>query len=113
MDFAEGLTYAKAGFDLLRSAMRLANDVQGVLPPCEKKGRGELRELGSANFLYLDGELLIAHGYRRTQSDGEIAPPGLTLTRFCIVDPGALSTAGVVLTGSQLVTLFASVPLTK
>ena len=73
----------------------------------------ELRELGPANFLYSDGELLIAHGDRRTQSNGEIAAPGLvTLTRSCMVDPDALSTAGVVLAGSQLVTLFASVPLT-
>jgi predicted glutamine amidotransferase len=73
----------------------------------------ELRALGPANFLYTDGELLFAHGHRRTQSDGTIAPPGLTmLTRSCAVDPDALAAAGVTLTGTQLVTLFASVPLT-
>jgi glutamine amidotransferase len=73
----------------------------------------ELRELGPANFLYSDGELLIAHGHRRTQSDRHIAPPGLTtLTRSCAVDPDALEPAGVTLRGGQLVTLFASVPLT-
>lgn len=37
MDIAEGLTYAKSGFDLLRSAIGLAKDVQGVLPAGEKK----------------------------------------------------------------------------
>ena len=74
----------------------------------------ELRELGPANFLYSDGELLIAHGHRRTQSDGHIAPPGLTtLTRSCAVDPDALEPAGVTLRGGQLVILFASVPLTN
>lgn len=73
----------------------------------------ELRELGPANFLYSDGELLIAHGHRRTQDNGGIAPPGLVmLTRSCATDPDALGAAGVVLHDGQLVTLFASVPLT-
>lgn len=71
----------------------------------------ELRELGPANFLYSDGELLIAHGHRRTQQDGRIAPPGLVrLTRSCPDDPDAFGD-GVTLHGGQLVTLFASVPL--
>ena len=39
----------------------------------------ELRKLGPANFLYSDGELVFGHGHRRTQADGRIAPPGLTL----------------------------------
>ena len=33
----EGLAYAKAGFDLLRSALGIVKDVQGVLPAGEKK----------------------------------------------------------------------------
>lgn len=37
MDLAESLAYAKSGFDLLRSAIGLAKDVQGVLPAGEKK----------------------------------------------------------------------------
>ena len=36
----------------------------------------EMRELGPANFLYADGDLLFAHGHRRIQADGKIAPPG-------------------------------------
>lgn len=72
-----------------------------------------LRALGPANFLYTDGELLFAHGHRRTQNDGTIAPPGLTmLTRACAVDPDALSAARVGLPDAQAVTLLASVPLT-
>ena len=54
----------------------------------------ELRKLGPANFLYSDGELLFAHGHRRTQSDGQIAPPGLTvLTRRSEAEPHALPDA--------------------
>lgn len=56
----------------------------------------ELCALGPANFLYSDGELLFGHGHRRTQSDGNIAPPGLWLLhRQCAVDPGALSASGI------------------
>ena len=76
----------------------------------------ELRQLGPANFLYADGEILIAHGHRRTQSDGRIEPPGLwMLQRSCDVDPGALAEAGVRVSdghGAQRAVLFASVPLT-
>lgn len=73
----------------------------------------DLRELGAANFLYSDGSLMFAHGHRRTQPDGSVAPPGLhLLSRACAVDPGALAAAGVALEGEQLVTLIASVPLT-
>ncbi len=72
-----------------------------------------LRTLGPANFLYSDGEQLVAHAHRRTQRDGSIAPPGLwMLHRSCAVDPDALGAAGVTLDGGQFVTLFASVKLT-
>ncbi len=36
-----------------------------------------LRQLGSANFIYSDGELLFAHSDRRRQPDGTVASPGL------------------------------------
>ncbi len=73
----------------------------------------ELREIGPANFIYSDGELLFAHGHRRIQPDRSTAPPGLTvLHRDCVVDRGALGSAGVLLDDPQIVTLFASVPLT-
>lgn len=75
----------------------------------------QMRELGPANFVYSDGELLIAHGHRRTQANGGIEPPGLTmLTRRCAVDPDALTSAGVVIEQTaQVLTLFASVPLSN
>ncbi len=75
----------------------------------------ELRAIGPANFLYSDSELLFAHGHRRTQIDGRVAPPGLTtLRRCCAVDRDALRDAGVTLErqgGPQALILFASVPL--
>lgn len=75
---------------------------------------GELRPLGPANFLYSDGELLIAHGNRRTQSDGVIRPPGLwTLERQCPPTDTGLDTEGLSVSSlGQQVVLFASVPLT-
>ena len=77
----------------------------------------DLRKCGPANFLYADGDLLVAHGHRRIQSDGRIAPPGLWyLQRRCAVDRDALPESGVRLApeseGQQL-TFFASMPLTE
>ena len=37
MEFADAFALAKAGFDLFRSAIGLAKDVQGILPAGEKK----------------------------------------------------------------------------
>lgn len=73
----------------------------------------EMRDLGPANFLYADGDLLFAHGHQRLQRDGSTAAPGLhVLHRECSVDPDALAGAGVEIGHPQAVTLFASVPLT-
>lgn len=75
----------------------------------------DLRAIGPANFLYADGGLLFAHGHRRTQQDGRITPPGLAmLVRQCAVDRDTLPEAGVAVAseaGPQVLTLFASVPL--
>ena len=74
-----------------------------------------MRELGPANFLYADGDVLFAHGDRRLQVDGEIAPPGLwRLRRECTTDPDASPRASVVTAAGaphQEITLIASVPL--
>jgi len=73
----------------------------------------QLRQLGPANFLYADGELLFAHGHRRLQEDGSTTAPGLhVLHRECAIDPDALAAAGVEIGHPQSVTLVASVPLT-
>lgn len=73
-----------------------------------------LRPLGPANFLYSDGELLLAHGHRRTQPDGAIAPPGLwTLERRCPPAGDGFRAEGLsVSPEGQHVVLLASVPLT-
>lgn len=74
----------------------------------------ELRPLGPANFLYSDGELLFAHGHRRTQRDRSIAPPGLwTLQRHCSPTGDGFRAEGLsVSPEGQHVVLLASVPLT-
>lgn len=74
-----------------------------------------LRPLGPANFLYSDGELLIAHGHRRTQSDGGIRPPGMwTLQRQCPATGEGFNAEGLsVSPEGQRVVLLASVPLTE
>jgi len=41
-----------------------------------------IKDKGIFNFLYCDGEYLFVHSHKRTQTDGEIKPPGLyVLTR--------------------------------
>lgn len=78
----------------------------------------DMRQLGPANFIYADGNMLFAHGHRRIQADSMIAPPGLwQLQRRCSVDVDvdALREAGVAIEPvrqDQEVTLLASVPLT-
>ncbi len=76
----------------------------------------QLRALGPANFIYADGDVLFAHGHRRIQHDGAIAPPGLfQLTRACGTGDGAAAASGVRIGdehATQELVLFASVPLT-
>ena len=73
-----------------------------------------LRPLGPANFLYGDGDALFAHGHRRKQANGELAPPGLyILGRRCAPEYGNIAVDGFALeAGEQEVALVASVPLT-
>ena len=94
----------------------------GVVPSA--KGRfdvfetfcADMRARGVANFLYADGEIVFAHGHRRIQKDGRIAPPGLwRLERRCAVDADWLAMVGIDIADEppdQQVTLLASVPLT-
>ncbi|NNG04838.1 MAG: class II glutamine amidotransferase [Inquilinus sp.] len=74
----------------------------------------ELRPHGPANFLYGDGEILFAHGHRRHQADGRIAPPGLhLLCRECAGEQTPLAGEGIAIASPrQQVALVASVPLT-
>jgi glutamine amidotransferase len=76
---------------------------------------GELRALGPANFLYSDGDLLFAHGHRRKHAaTGRVEAPGLVLLqKHCQNGQRGIVANGISIQGDdQLVTLFASVPLT-
>ncbi len=70
-----------------------------------------LRQLGPANFLYSDGELLFAHSDRRRQADGEISAPGLYLLQS--EASGSDPMAGLELEQRQevMTAVLASVPL--
>ena len=73
-----------------------------------------LRPLGPCNFVYSDGDALFVHAHRRSQSDGDVRPPGLhLLVRSCNEQPVDLTQSGVMLAPvAQELALVASVPLT-
>jgi glutamine amidotransferase len=73
-----------------------------------------LRELGTANFLYSDSEVLFAHADHRIPPDSQARFPGLhVLQRSCREAIPDLAGSGVMLNSvSQALGLVASVPLT-
>jgi len=73
-----------------------------------------LRPFGPFNFVYSDGDALFVHAHRRTQSDGDVRPPGLhLLVRSCNEQAVNLAKSGVILAPvAQELALVASVPLT-
>ena len=75
----------------------------------------EIGTLGSANFLYSDGDLLFVHGHVRTQADGSVQAPGLHyISVECNYGVGHSELAAVKLESErvQRVTLISTVPLT-
>lgn len=78
----------------------------------------DLRRLGTANFLYSDGDVLFGHAHRRVFDDGGVfsapRPPGLNLLHRPHRPGGQrLDTAGLSIEMRELgTTLLASVPLT-
>lgn len=75
----------------------------------------ELRELGPANFLYSDSDVLFVHAHRRIQPvSRRIAPPGLyLLSRACAqLDDDDTLCHPMNTPGSQSVAIVSSVPLT-
>lgn len=84
----------------------------------------EMRPSGIANFLYSDGEFVFAHGHRRTQADGTVAPPGLWVrhrrrARAHVATIAPPAESGVIVHAHpdsmddfQEMALFASVPVT-
>lgn len=97
-------------------------------PPLERRlgviaeFAAEVRRLGSANFLYSDGDALFAHGHRRRHEEGgrmtEAKPPGLCLhRRRCAAGGDRVACDGLTVDvagqgAEQEVMLLASVPLT-
>lgn len=78
-----GATDSEEAFCILLDRLRLLWEGAASLPSLAARRRviaefaAELRELGPANFIYSDADLLFAHAHRRTQADGVIRPPGL------------------------------------
>jgi predicted glutamine amidotransferase len=76
----------------------------------------EVRDLGPANFFYADGDVLFAHGHKRTHAEQDIRPPGLhVICRHCTRNADAMKTEGLAIAPTsheQHVVLIASVPLT-
>lgn len=117
-----GQTDSEIAFCVLLEALSMLWVDRGVPSVADRASiiRGvaaEFRELGPANFLYTDGDVLFAHGHRRIQPGGTVAPPGLySLRRTCRVDDEASTSSGVrigMVGAAQEVMLFASVPLTE
>lgn len=76
----------------------------------------QLRALGPANFLYCDSDILFAHGHRRKHADtSRVEAPGLVLLQqHCVSGKQGIVADGLsIRSDDQLVTLFASVPLTS
>jgi glutamine amidotransferase len=73
-----------------------------------------LAELGPANLIYSDSDVLMVHAHRRTEPDSEDVLPGLyMLARSCSERGPDLAESGVKLEPfRQALTLLASVPLT-
>ncbi len=75
----------------------------------------EIGEIGSANFLYSDSDVMFVHGHVRTQADGSICAPGLYYTSVsCDYGFGQSELASVKLESDrvQKVTLVSTMPLT-
>jgi len=74
-----------------------------------------IRPFWPANFLYADGDAVVAHSHkRRNPVTGEVEAPGLvSLSRWCRGSERGIVTKGLTVSGAdQVVTLIASVPLT-
>ena len=75
MDLAESLAYAKSGFDLLRSAIGLAKDVQGVLPAGEKKdAMGNALIRAERQMQLPEAQITQSLGYKLCRCDYPPAP---------------------------------------
>lgn len=109
---------------LLHRLESLWMDAAGPPPRADRQAvvaefAADIRRLGPANFLYGDGDAIFVHADRRTQSDGEIKPPGLhILHRACAPKATDFAADGLTIASPedggnvQEAVLVASVPLT-
>jgi len=120
-DHPVGTTDSEHAFCALLKHVRTLWGSECGVPPLHQRlavvsqFAADLRKLGPANFFYADGDTLFAHGHRRIQASGNIAPPGLSLlSRRCMDADEPVHASGVsVAPGFQEVLLIASVPLTN
>lgn len=118
-----GETDSEIAFCILLQRLRALWLAGGTVPALDarlavvRELAAKLRQLGPANFLYSDGDVLFVHAHRRTQAPGRIEPPGLhVLERHCPLEMARLEVPGMEIgpaqSGAQEVVLVASVPLT-
>lgn len=106
LDRLEGLWRGTAGVPPLPDRMAVFADFAA-----------EMAQLGSANFLYFDGDALFAHGHRRIhEEDGRHTrpkPPGLQIKncRVCAAEPEYACRGLKIDLEDQRTILVASVPL--
>lgn len=118
-----GETDSEHAFCALLERIAAIGDGTRALPSLERRLQvvtafaGLARTLGPANFLYSDGDVVFAHGDRRTNAAGLVTPPGLHMLCRSCTGPGDV---GPELVGmsiapehEQEVALVASVPLSS
>lgn len=120
-----GSTDSEHAFCSLMERMALLWEKSDMTPSLEARYElvtqfaGDMRKLGTANFLYSDGDALFAHGNQRHDPIKDVVEwPGLQYLQLAsgIKDEGfkKVSDSGIKLQGDEdVVTLFTSVPLNQ
>jgi len=117
-----GNTDSEYAFCLLMQRLSRVWSGKGVIPSLSIRKKiisgfaRQIGTLGSANFLYSDGDALFVHGHLRTQSDGSVRAPGLHyISVSCDYGLGRSELASVKLESDQVqkVTLVATTPLNE
>ncbi len=117
-----GNTDSEYAFCLLMQRLSRVWNGKGIIPSLSTRKKiisgfaRQIGKLGSANFLYSDGDALFVHGHLRTQSDGSIRAPGLHyISVTCDYGLGRTELASVILESDQVqkVTLVSTTPLNE
>ena len=117
-----GNTDSEYAFCLLMQRLSRVWSGKGVIPSLSIRKKiisgfaRQIGTLGSANFLYSDGDALFVHGHLRTQSDGSVRAPGLHyISVSCDYGLGRSELASVKLESDQVqkVTLVSTTPLNE